>query len=244
MQGATIFHLARGLHRRKFFTTGEIVGRGLEAALLPRRRGRGPRGRRQAAARAFASSRADRRGDRRAGRGDLRRADGRPDLARHPALAQLHLDRGQRVWLVTARPIEMASIIARRLGLTGALGTVAENEAVSTPGGWWATSCTARRRPRRSPRSPHARAWTWPAARRTPTPPTTCRCSPWSVTPRAQPRRRLRAHAREMGWRGARLPDRAQGREGRARGRGGRRMLSRGAVAVGSSWLGRRRPGG
>jgi HAD superfamily hydrolase (TIGR01490 family) len=42
------------------------------------------------------------------------------------ALAQLHLDAGQRVWLVTATPVELASIIARRLGLTGALGTVAE----------------------------------------------------------------------------------------------------------------------
>nr|WP_026211691.1 HAD-IB family hydrolase [Longispora albida] len=42
------------------------------------------------------------------------------------ALAQLHLDRGQRVWLVTAAPAELGSIISRRLGLTGALGTEAE----------------------------------------------------------------------------------------------------------------------
>jgi HAD superfamily hydrolase (TIGR01490 family) len=42
------------------------------------------------------------------------------------ALAQMHLDAGQRVWLVTATPVELATIIARRLGLTGALGTVAE----------------------------------------------------------------------------------------------------------------------
>jgi HAD superfamily hydrolase (TIGR01490 family) len=42
------------------------------------------------------------------------------------ALAQRHLDAGQRVWLVTATPVELASIIAHRLGLTGALGTVAE----------------------------------------------------------------------------------------------------------------------
>src|SRR5215204_2467627 len=42
------------------------------------------------------------------------------------ALAQLHLDAGQRVWLVTATPVELASIISRRLGLTGALGTVSE----------------------------------------------------------------------------------------------------------------------
>ena len=42
------------------------------------------------------------------------------------ALAQQHLDAGQRVWLVTATPVELARIIAQRLGLTGALGTVAE----------------------------------------------------------------------------------------------------------------------
>ncbi|MCU1599882.1 MAG: HAD-superfamily subfamily hydrolase [Frankiales bacterium] len=44
------------------------------------------------------------------------------------AMAQAHLDAGQRVWLVTATPIELARIIAKRLGLTGALGTVAEVE--------------------------------------------------------------------------------------------------------------------
>jgi HAD superfamily hydrolase (TIGR01490 family) len=42
------------------------------------------------------------------------------------ALAQMHLDAGQRVWLVTATPVEVATVIARRLGLTGALGTVSE----------------------------------------------------------------------------------------------------------------------
>ncbi|WNV91049.1 HAD-IB family hydrolase [Umezawaea sp. Da 62-37] len=44
------------------------------------------------------------------------------------ALAQKHIDAGQRVWLVTATPVELAQIIARRLGLTGALGTVAESQ--------------------------------------------------------------------------------------------------------------------
>ena len=43
------------------------------------------------------------------------------------ALAQAHLEAGQQVWLVTATPYELAEIIARRLGLTGALGTVAES---------------------------------------------------------------------------------------------------------------------
>lgn len=42
------------------------------------------------------------------------------------ALAQSHLDSGQRVWLVTAAPVEIGRVIARRLGLTGAIGTVAE----------------------------------------------------------------------------------------------------------------------
>jgi len=44
------------------------------------------------------------------------------------ALTQRHLDAGQQVWLVTATPVELAQTIATRLGLTGALGTVAESE--------------------------------------------------------------------------------------------------------------------
>jgi HAD superfamily hydrolase (TIGR01490 family) len=42
------------------------------------------------------------------------------ELTRH------YLAAGQRVWLVTATPVELATVIAGRLGLTGALGTVAE----------------------------------------------------------------------------------------------------------------------
>ena len=43
------------------------------------------------------------------------------------ALAQMHLDAGQQVWLVTATPYDLAATIASRLGLTGALGTNAES---------------------------------------------------------------------------------------------------------------------
>lgn len=43
------------------------------------------------------------------------------------ALAQAHLNRGEPVWLLTAAPDELANIIAHRLGFTGALGTVAES---------------------------------------------------------------------------------------------------------------------
>ncbi|HZU59020.1 MAG TPA: HAD-IB family hydrolase [Actinocrinis sp.] len=42
------------------------------------------------------------------------------------ALAQAHLNRGEPVWLLTAAPFELANIVAIRLGFTGALGTVAE----------------------------------------------------------------------------------------------------------------------
>lgn len=44
------------------------------------------------------------------------------------ALAEQHLRVDRQVWLVTATPIEVASVIAGRLGLTGALGTVGEVE--------------------------------------------------------------------------------------------------------------------
>ncbi|WP_017572156.1 HAD family hydrolase [Nocardiopsis halotolerans] len=43
------------------------------------------------------------------------------------ALVQGHLDAGRPVWLVTATPVELAQIIRRKLGLTGALGTEAES---------------------------------------------------------------------------------------------------------------------
>jgi HAD superfamily hydrolase (TIGR01490 family) len=43
------------------------------------------------------------------------------------ALAQAHLNRGEPVWLLTAAPDELANIVAQRLGFTGALGTIAES---------------------------------------------------------------------------------------------------------------------
>jgi len=42
------------------------------------------------------------------------------------AILDRHLAAGHEVWLVTASPVEIGRIIARRLGCTGALGTVAE----------------------------------------------------------------------------------------------------------------------
>jgi HAD superfamily hydrolase (TIGR01490 family) len=43
-------------------------------------------------------------------------------------LLDAHLEAGHQVWLVTATPMEIGELIARRLGATGALGTVAEHE--------------------------------------------------------------------------------------------------------------------
>ncbi len=42
-------------------------------------------------------------------------------------LARAHVAAGEPVWLVTAAPVEVATTLAARLGLTGALGTVAES---------------------------------------------------------------------------------------------------------------------
>jgi len=44
------------------------------------------------------------------------------------AIIDDHLAKGDEVWLVTASPIEVGRVIARRLGVTGALGTVAEQD--------------------------------------------------------------------------------------------------------------------
>ncbi len=43
-------------------------------------------------------------------------------------LAEAHKALGHEVWLVSATPVEVATVIARRLGLTGGLGTIAEVE--------------------------------------------------------------------------------------------------------------------
>ncbi len=43
-------------------------------------------------------------------------------------IAQEHLAKGEEVWLVTATPLDMANLMAKRLGFTGALGTKAETK--------------------------------------------------------------------------------------------------------------------
>ncbi|WP_084077368.1 HAD family phosphatase [Demequina sp. NBRC 110057] len=43
------------------------------------------------------------------------------------AIIDEHLAQGHEVWFVTASPVEVGSLVAHRLGATGALGTVAEH---------------------------------------------------------------------------------------------------------------------
>jgi HAD superfamily hydrolase (TIGR01490 family) len=128
IQGASLFHLAKGLYRRGFFPT-RVILKGLWVQAYFRMVGREKAGHidearsvtlgfieghtveelTEIANEVYEESIAERiwPGTR--------------------ALAQMHLDAGQQVWLVTAAPVEVAGIIAARLGLTGALGTTAEH---------------------------------------------------------------------------------------------------------------------
>ena len=128
MQGASIFHLARGLHRRKFFTTRDIVGAAWKQAYFRIVGVEDPEhvAEARSAALAFIAGHTVEELES-LGEEIFDEAMAHRIWPGTRALAQLHLDQGQRVWLVTAAPIEIANIIARRLGLTGALGTVAEH---------------------------------------------------------------------------------------------------------------------
>ncbi len=128
MQGASIFHLARGLHRREFFTTKDILGAAWKQAYFRIVGVEDPEHVAEARASALSFIAGHTVSELEALGEEI--FDERMAHRIWPgtrALAQLHLDQGQRVWLVTAAPIEIATIIARRLGLTGALGTVAEH---------------------------------------------------------------------------------------------------------------------
>jgi HAD superfamily hydrolase (TIGR01490 family) len=128
MVGASIFHFARGLAARKFFTTSDLAGfawQQLKFRIGGREDNSGIAGHRDTAL-SFVAGRSV---DEVTALGEEIYDELMADRiwAGTRALAQMHLDAGQRVWLVTATPVELALIIARRLGLTGALGTVAES---------------------------------------------------------------------------------------------------------------------
>ncbi len=128
MQGASIFHLARGLHRRDFFTTRDILGAAWKQAYFRIVGVEDPAHVAEARSSALSFIAGHTVAELEAlGEDIFEEAMATRIWPGTRALAQMHLDAGQRVWLVTAAPVEIASIIARRLGLTGALGTVAEH---------------------------------------------------------------------------------------------------------------------
>lgn len=128
MMGASIFHFARGLAARKYFTSSDLAGFAWQQVKF-RVGGREDKQGMQSSREQALSFVAGRTVDEMVAVGEEIYDELMADKiwAGTRALAQMHLDAGQRVWLVTATPVELAAIIARRLGLTGALGTVAES---------------------------------------------------------------------------------------------------------------------
>ncbi|MFI6261040.1 HAD family hydrolase [Micromonospora sp. NPDC051006] len=127
MRGASIYWFARGLAARDYFTTGDLARFGwqqLRFRLLAREHAGDMSQAKQAALAFIEGWRVD----------DVERlAEEIFDELMAPriwagtrGLAQRHLDSGERVWLVSAAPVEIGRVIATRLGLTGAIGTVAE----------------------------------------------------------------------------------------------------------------------
>ncbi|WP_418274895.1 HAD family hydrolase [Isoptericola jiangsuensis] len=127
IRGASSFHLARALYQRRFFGTLDLLRFGvIQAKYL-----------------LFGESRSQietvrsRALDLIAGRSVAEITavgeevyDTVLELRIFPGTKRLlddHLAAGDQVWLVTATPVEIGGLIARRLGGTGCLGTVAEH---------------------------------------------------------------------------------------------------------------------
>jgi HAD superfamily hydrolase (TIGR01490 family) len=127
VRGASIFHLARGLYRRDFLTMRDIIRFAVQQArFIALGEHLDMVAETQARALAFIAGRSV----------EEMRSVGEEvfdELLADKiwpgtlALARMHQDAGQRVWLVTATPVEVAQVIAERLGLFGALGTVSEH---------------------------------------------------------------------------------------------------------------------
>lgn len=242
MQGASIYFFARGLHRRKFFTTRELLAAAWKQAYFRMVGVEDPD--HVAAARASALGFI-------AGHTVVELQELAEEIFEEAmahriwpgtrALAQMHLDEGQRVWLVTAAPIEIAQIIARRLGLTGALGTVAEHvdgvytgqlvgDLLHGPAKGEAVRALAAREGLDLHRcSAYSDSYN-------DLPMLTMVGDPCAINPDA----RLRVHAREQGWR---IRDYRTGRKALRAGllAGGVAGAASGTVAAGLALRGRRR---
>src|SRR5690606_5145656 len=127
IRGASAFHLGRGLYRRKFFSLWDLITFGVHQA---RYLIFGENTKQIAEVRHRALSIV-------AGHSVAEIAaigeevyDEVLSLRIFPGTQRVldkHIAAGHEVWLVTASPLEIGELIARRLGATGALGTVAEH---------------------------------------------------------------------------------------------------------------------
>lgn len=127
IRGASIYYFARGLAARDYFTTKDLL-RFAQQQVHFRLIGKedpGGMGHMKDTALAFIAGREVEQIKR---HGEDIYDELMADKVWPASLAQAkaHLAAGHRVWLVTATPIELAEIIANRLGLTGAVGTLSE----------------------------------------------------------------------------------------------------------------------
>lgn len=202
MQGAALFHFGRGLYKRKFFETRDLVRFAWQQAWFRLAGVEDPEHMQEARDSALSIVQGHRVSELMSiGEEIYDEYMAERIWPGTRALAQAHLDAGQKVWLVTAAPVEIAQVIARRLGLTGALGTVAESVDGVYTGKLVGEPCTAPPRRRRYARSRRRRTWTSRAAPPTATPTTTSRCCPSSATPTPSTRTPSCASAHNLDWR-------------------------------------------
>lgn len=127
IRGASAFHLAVGLYRRGFFRKRDILVFALQQARY-RLFGEDREQIDEVRSRALEIMRGHSVAEVTAIAEDV--YDEVMSLRIYPgtrALLDAHLADGHAVWLVTATPTEIGELIARRLGTSGALGTVAEH---------------------------------------------------------------------------------------------------------------------
>lgn len=127
MRGASIFQLARGAYARKLLSRGDLVGFAVDQLkfLSEGTEDMDVMVEATEAALSFAKGRT-------VAEIEQLGAEIYDDGIRGKiwpgtiALAQRHLAAGERVWLVSATPVELSRVIAERLGFTGAMGTISE----------------------------------------------------------------------------------------------------------------------
>ncbi|MFI7212536.1 HAD family hydrolase [Micromonospora maritima] len=127
MRGASIYWFARGLAARNYFTAGDLARFAWQQARFRLLATEHPGDMSQAKEAALAFVQGWRVDDVERLTEEIFDELMAPRIwAGTHRLAQRHLDAGERVWLVSAAPVEIGRVIAARLGLTGAIGTVAE----------------------------------------------------------------------------------------------------------------------